>query len=90
MVEDLNLVDAWRNKHTNERQYTFYSEAKKSAGRIDGLWISNSLMTLIKKTEIQPKSISDHNLITLELRDKKKMNKQWRMNERILNDEKII
>lgn len=72
MVEDLNLTDAWRYKHP---------EPNQSVGRLDAIWISTDLLLRIKKTEFQPRTVSDHNPVTLELRGERKLPQRWRMNE---------
>lgn len=90
LVENLKLQDAWRVKHRNEKQVTHHSEAKNSLGRIDAIWVSKSLLLKIRKVEIYSKTVLDHNPTTLEIREGRKITRRWRINESILNNEKIL
>lgn len=90
LVENFNLQDVWRLKHPNEKEFTHFSDTKLSAGRIDAIWLSSNLILKTKKAEIQLRQISDHNPVTLELRNSRKLRWRWRMNENIFNNKKKL
>lgn len=82
MAQQENLVDSWRVLNTQVKDYTYFSSSKKSWTRIDMVWATTSLIPLIKKVDILPKILSDHNLIICILRRREEY--KWRLNEDLL------
>nr|GEZ82414.1 hypothetical protein [Tanacetum cinerariifolium] len=89
MVETLGVLDIWRRKNGNSKEFTHYSERHGSSSRIDMFWVSKDIAVRTSKAEILTKSISDHNPIVLAIRKKIKTYR-WRLNELLLQKEEII
>lgn len=85
ITEQAHLEDTWRQKNGNMRDYTFYSTSKNSWSRLDMIWSSRSLFSLIKKVDILPKIMSDHNPVVCTFKSRKRLNR-WRLNEELLDN----
>lgn len=83
LAKQEQIEDVWRQKNDNTKDYTFYSACKKSWSRIDLIWASKSLLPRIRKADIMPKIMLDHNPVVCTLRSKPRINR-WRLNEEIL------
>lgn len=70
MAEQYNLINIWRTKNDNARNYTFFSNRHKTWTRLDMIWITAHLAPEIERAEILQASFADHNPVTLELRRK--------------------
>lgn len=62
------------------RDYTFYSNRHKSWSRIVMIWASKELELLAQKIEIMTANISDHNLLSWQIKDLEKT-RRWIINE---------
>uniref|UniRef100_A0A670I8A5 Reverse transcriptase domain-containing protein n=1 Tax=Podarcis muralis TaxID=64176 RepID=A0A670I8A5_PODMU len=90
LEENLDLIDIWRHLHPTEKQFTFFSEVHKSWGRIDQIWTSRTLTLRATSCEIHPRTLSDHNLITLEIKGATQGSFRWRLNEYLLENDDVI
>uniref|UniRef100_A0A670HXR6 Reverse transcriptase domain-containing protein n=1 Tax=Podarcis muralis TaxID=64176 RepID=A0A670HXR6_PODMU len=90
LQENLDLIDIWRYKNPTIRQFTHFSDVHQSWGRIDQIWISRELSLRTRKCEIEPRTLSDHNPIILEIKSRSLGQYRWRMNEYLLENEEII
>uniref|UniRef100_A0A670K2B4 Reverse transcriptase domain-containing protein n=1 Tax=Podarcis muralis TaxID=64176 RepID=A0A670K2B4_PODMU len=90
MVNNLGLTDAWRYKNPTVKQFTFFSNPNQSWGRIDSIWVSREMTQNLTKSEIWPRTISDHNAVSIELKGRDDKTRRWRMNEFLFNDQKIV
>uniref|UniRef100_A0A670HYC8 Reverse transcriptase domain-containing protein n=1 Tax=Podarcis muralis TaxID=64176 RepID=A0A670HYC8_PODMU len=90
LEENMDLIDAWRYKHPIDKQFTFFSEVHKSWSRLDQIWISRILSLKIIKCEIQPRTFSDHNSLTLEIKGTTQGGFRWRLNEWLLDDDEVV
>lgn len=63
----LNLFDAWRCYHANEKDYTFYSPLHKSFSRIDFFLVDRQSLQLVDSSQVGTISWSDHAPIVLSL-----------------------
>lgn len=61
LLDQENLIDIWRSHNLNSREYTHLSARHKTNSRIDMILVSKNLATVIKKVEILPRIIADHN-----------------------------
>jgi len=59
--------DAWRLKHSKERQYTWYNSDFSIASRLDYFLITRSLCDRVTSCEIHPCVYSDHDFVFLDL-----------------------
>lgn len=65
----LGLLDAWRMKHPQSKQYTWVrvGNNRVSAARLDRLYISQNLISRFIYSNINPVGFTDHHFITIEL-----------------------
>lgn len=68
-MKDLTAVmDIWRVKYGDIKDYTYYSESHKSWSRIDMFMVTSAIAPRVDKVDILPKTLSDHSPITMEVR----------------------
>lgn len=72
-----------------DREYTFHSEVHQSSGQIDLIWGLKELTLIVKRIEILPRMLLDHNSIILELKGKRSTTFRWRLNEELLDNQNI-
>lgn len=63
MLKKEGLTDIWRICNQTSREYTSYSHIHKTFSQLDMILVSKRLVTIMKKIEILPKVIADHNLV---------------------------
>lgn len=86
-LQDLGLVDIWRDLHKQDRQYTFYSARHNVHSRIDYFLMYNSEKHRVKESRMGTRDLSDHSSVYLKLHmDSKCKNTLWRLNTSLLND----
>lgn len=90
MVNNLGLTDVWRFKNPTAKQFTFFSNPNQSWGRIDSIWVSRELVQNLIKSEIWPRTLSDHSAVSMELKGREVKTARWRMNEYLFNDQRIV
>uniref|UniRef100_A0A670JHA3 Reverse transcriptase domain-containing protein n=1 Tax=Podarcis muralis TaxID=64176 RepID=A0A670JHA3_PODMU len=90
LEENLDLIDIWRDKNPMTKQFTHFSEPHQSWSRLDQIWISRELTIRVSKCEIQPRTLSDHNSITLHLKWDTQGIYKWRMNDYLFEKEDVI
>ena len=67
-IERLGLVDIFRERHGNERRYTWrVRNPETKQARLDFFLISSELSSITVKTDILPGYRTDHSMITLNL-----------------------
>ena len=93
LIEEHNLVDIWREKHPNLKQYTWCRQNPNVMSRLDYFLISKSMKLLCKSTKIKESVHTDHKLIYLVLL--KPNNNQrgpgfWKLNSSLLKDQEYI
>ncbi len=59
-IASFSLVDAWRLFNPSQKSYTFFSAKHKSYSRIDYIFASSSLTSILLEVDIFPLSLSDH------------------------------
>lgn len=90
MLEELGLVDIWREKNPKTRDYTYFSRVHRSHSRIDYLCISKQEAYRVSDCHIEPQTLSDHNPVTMSLCiDQNKPRKLWRLNASLLNNPEV-
>ena len=68
-IDNFDLADIWRVFNPSSRQYTWHSTSKPVIfSRLDYFLVSNLFLNQISKCRIQPGFISDHSVISLELK----------------------
>ncbi len=85
-IQDLGLIDVWRDFHHQERQFTFYSNRHHAYSRTDYLFVHNLERHRLKECEITQRDISDHSSVHLKLHlDTRPKIATWRLNVGMLN-----
>jgi hypothetical protein len=83
-------MDVYRLFHLATAQYMFFLAAHGTFYKIDHILGHQESLNKYKKIEITPCILSDHNVIKLELdnkRSSKKYTNNWRLNNTLLNDQ---
>lgn len=65
MMKELGLVDIWRHLHPNERDFTFMSQVHGTYSRMDLFCLSKTELHRVKKSTIEPITISDRGPVTM-------------------------
>uniref|UniRef100_A0A670HMS3 exodeoxyribonuclease III n=1 Tax=Podarcis muralis TaxID=64176 RepID=A0A670HMS3_PODMU len=90
LQENLDLIDIWRFKNPIDKKFTHFSGVHQSWGRIDQIWVSRELSIRSAKCEIEPRTLSDHNPIFLEIKCKSLGPYRWRMNDQLMEQDETI
>lgn len=85
LVENEGLIDVWRKRNQKNKVFTFYSIRHKSWSRIDMVWMTKELDLIMKKVEIMPGGISDHNPILWTALGEENSEGRSIINEELLN-----
>lgn len=70
LIYQEQLQDIWRLKNIEAKEYTFYLASKKICSSIDLVSANTVLTPLIKRVEILPSIMSDHNPVMCIFRSK--------------------
>jgi hypothetical protein len=92
-IDQMDLADVYRIFHPTSAQYTFFSAAHGTFSKIDQVLGHKASFSKYKKIEIIPCILSDHNILKLEINNKnssKKHAKNWKLNNTLLNEERVI
>ena len=92
MCTDLNLLDAWRVLHPQQREFTFFSNPHQSLSRIDHIFTSRQVLDRIKDCGIGARTLSDHSPVHICLTSPKRdsYTYQWRLNPTLLSNPEFI
>uniref|UniRef100_A0A803TUD7 Reverse transcriptase domain-containing protein n=1 Tax=Anolis carolinensis TaxID=28377 RepID=A0A803TUD7_ANOCA len=71
------------------KDYTYFSNKHSTWSRIDMVWVSKSLVTIIDNIKILNRDLSDHCPLFLEI-NKKMTPKKWRLNDNLLKKEEDL
>ena len=88
-MEEINLIDIYRQLHPTTKSFTYESKPLKLRSRIDFFLISRPLSNQIRKTEIRTSVAPDHKSIYLnvEIRNEFKRGPGlWKFNNTLLED----
>ncbi|KAI4886392.1 hypothetical protein NFI96_001747 [Prochilodus magdalenae] len=90
IVSGFNLIDVWREKHPQVKQYTWVkvSEGRVSAARLDRFYVSCSVRHRTGQSAISPTGFSDHHLCTVDFLFVTHARKGcvWYFNRKLLQD----
>lgn len=75
-------------KNKDTKDFTFYSASRRVWSRTDIIWMTRSINPMVKKVEILPTIVLDHNPGACMLGTKKRIFK-WRLNEELLEKKEI-
>jgi hypothetical protein len=65
LTSHFNLVDVWRVRHPDAREYTWHRANGSQASRLDMFWVSSDLVSGVRDVEIYPFFRSDHSYVFL-------------------------
>ena len=88
-----DLVDIWRIRDTDKKQYTRRQKRPLIQRRLVHWLISDCLLDIIEHTDIIPSIKSDHSAITLQINsieDQVRGPSHWCLNSSLLNDENYV
>ena len=88
-----DLVDIWRIRNPDKRQYTWRQKRPVVQRRLDYWLISDCMQDFIENTDIIPSIKSDHSAITLQINsieDKVRGPSHWMFNSSLLEDNTYI
>ena len=71
-LNKMDLIDIYRTFHPKITEYTFFSSAHGTLSRIDHILGHKSSLGKFKKIEIVSSIFSDHNVMRLDIKDRKK------------------
>ena len=88
---NLNLVDIWREKHENQRRYTWIGPHNKQ-GRLDYFLISTDIAQYIEAADIGIRYKSDHNPISVLFKfvQQERGRGNWKFNNNLLGDVEYV
>ena len=92
-MPDLDLIDIFRHCYPNKRLFTWKRFNTLQQGRLDYFLISESLLQIVKGTDIVPGYRSDHSIVTLFLgkdRQNERSRPLWKFNNSLLYDKCYI
>lgn len=85
LMKSRNIIDIWRLKNPDKKEFSFYSPVHNSYTRIDYLLVEAADLLSVQKPEYHPRVISDHSPISLQIKtDISKTKHQWRFNPQLL------
>ena len=90
-TDQIDLIDIYRTFHL-KTDYTFFSSVHRTFSRTDHILGHKSSLSKFKKTEIISSIFSNHNSMRLEINYREKNVKNtnmWRLNNVLLNNQKI-
>ena len=90
IITHLDLLDTWRVKHPQTRQYTWVrvGNGRVSAARLDRIYISKSLSSRLVHSNISPVGFTDHHFVSIDLilSPGERVKSYWSFNNRLLQD----
>ena len=93
-LNKMDLNDIYRTFYPKTTEYTFFSSAHGTFSRIDHILGHKWSLGKFKKIEIVSSIFSNHNVMRLDISYRKKSWKKytntWRLNNTLLNNQKII
>lgn len=91
-INDLNLIDIWRNQKPTDIQFSCYSSTHKTHSRIDYFLISAPLLSKIQDCWYDSMVLSDHASISLIYMDANLRSDppNWRLHPKWLGNSKFI
>lgn len=91
IMEELGVIDVWRDMHPQTRDYTHFSAPHSIYSRIDYFFVFSIDRFRIRDSQIATIDISDHSplILIVDLNTHKKKT-LWRINSYILNDLKTV
>ena len=89
IIDDFNLIDIWRHRHPNRKDFTWSQNKPRVQCRLDYFLISRGLIKRLKNTKIFWGIRSDHKCIDLSLKkeDSQRGPGFWKLNSQLLSED---
>uniref|UniRef100_A0A7N4UZ13 RNA-directed DNA polymerase n=1 Tax=Sarcophilus harrisii TaxID=9305 RepID=A0A7N4UZ13_SARHA len=90
ILEKLDMIDLWRKRNGDRKEYTFFSAVHGTYTKIDHILGHKNLKLKCSKAEIVNASFSDHNAIKITLNKKpgeSRPKNNWKLNNLILKND---
>ena len=87
------MCDIWREIHRNKKQFSWHSLHEPVGSRLDRVYLPTQWILVVNKTQIQPFSWSDHDLVVTDFQLPKTYKREkgyWKLNETLLSDENYM
>ena len=91
-LNNMDVTDSYRTFHPKTTEHIFFSSAHGTFSRIDHILGQKSSLGKFKKIEIVSSIFSNHNVMRLDIKYRKKTIKntnKWRLNNTLLNNQEI-
>lgn len=86
-----DLVEAWRWKHANIREYSCQSDTHNTLSRIDLCLVSSDLLSLVTSIKYLPRAMSDHSPLMVDLAlNTSSSYRVWRLSLLWLADQAVL
>ena len=92
LMDELNLVDIYRNLHPSIKSFTYESKPLNLKSRIDFILVSRPIAVDAKSAEIRPSVASDHKATFLSFNIRSELRRgpgMWKFNNSLLKDDKF-
>lgn len=87
-LEEMGMIDIWRNLHPLEKEFTHYSAVHQVHIRVDYMCMKAGDGHRVKECRIGGADVSDHNPLFLKIGlNNRKQETIWKLNVGILNNE---
>ena len=90
LKSEFSLIDIWRAKHPNSKQFSWQSYAYPIQSRLDRIMTSSELTPLVNEVEIQPFIWSDHDSVVMDWQPPEPPPERgpgyWKLNTTLLQD----
>lgn len=87
-LEEMGMIDVWRNLHPLEKDFTHYSAVHKVHSRIDYFFMNVEDNHMIRECMIGGADVSDHNPLYLTINlNIRRRHTVWRLNLGIMNND---
>ena len=94
LIKSCKLIDIWRSRNKNLRQFTWCRKDRSEATRIDYFLISKEVQKNCKSCDIRPlvQKITDHNAVSLKINTERgnKGRGYWKLNSSVLNNDDYV
>ena len=87
-----DLIDVWRTKHPNKKQFSWHSRYANISSRLDRIYIPSHWISNVTSQYIDPFVWSDHDMCTMNIylqKDVQRGKGIWKMNLTLLDDQKF-
>ena len=94
IIQEFDLMDAWRRFFPNERQFTWHKKVRNtmSWSRIDYFLVSSDLHNKVTNCKITPAILTDHSCVEIHV-DTGLPNRgkgSWKLNNKLLDDQLFV